>query len=659
MSLFLWGLVIIFVGGLASLISGRRAGLAFFFGAMGAVAGSIIAVIPAFKVLLHGITESFRLNWSIPFGSFFIQIDPLSAVFLIPILCLSAVAAVYGVGYLWAYRGKKNLGLAWFFYDLLLLGMALVVVAKNGILFLLAWEIMSLAPFFLIIFDDEKEKARDAGWTYLVATHIGMVFLLIFFIILTGQNGSMDFDRIGAIDGGTASFLFVLAVVGFGTKAGFMPLHVWLPEAHPAAPSHVSAVMSGVMIKIGIYGLIRAITFLGHPPLWWAWILIVIGASSGVVGVLFALAQHDLKRLLAYHSVENIGIIALGLGIGVLGISTGLPTLAVFGFAGCFFHIINHAIFKGLLFFGAGAVLHSSGTLEIDHLGGLIKRMPWTAVTFLVGAIAISGLPPLNGFASEFLIYLGVFKDGMSPGLVNIIPVLGVIGGLALIGGLAAACFTKAFGIVFLGQPRSKHSQQAHEVSIAMLLPMVILAILCVLLGVFSPLIIRVFGTAISNVTLLPQEVIQGQLSAGSSILSNVVIISVLLVVLICGLSLLRKWFLSGRNVAQTETWGCGYACPTARMQYTASSFAQPLVALFRFFLRTDSRNLPPKGIFPDRAFLQTDTADTSNKYLYRPLFKWIGFMLSKLQWIQHGRLQLYVLYIALTLLMLLIWKAL
>jgi hydrogenase-4 component B len=659
MSLFIWGLIIIFAGGLASLISGRRSGLACVFGAIGAVAGSIAAVIPAFKVLLHGITESFRLNWSIPFGSFFIQIDPLSSVFLIPILCLSAIAAIYGVGYLWARRGKKNLGIAWFFYDLLLLGMVLVVVAKNGILFLLAWEIMSLAPFFLIIFDDEKEKARDAGWTYLVAAHIGMAFLLIFFLILAGQNSSMDFDKIGVIDGGIASFLFVLAVVGFGTKAGFIPLHVWLPEAHPAAPSHASAVMSGVMIKTGIYGLVRAMTFLGHPPVWWAWILIGIGASSGVIGVLFALAQHDLKRLLAYHSVENIGIITLGLGIGVLGISTGSPILAVFGFAGCFFHIINHALFKGLLFLGAGAVLHSSGTLEIDHLGGLIKRMPWTALTFLTGAVAISGLPPLNGFASEFLIYLGVFKDGMSHGLVNIIPVLGVIGGLALIGGLAAACFTKAFGIVFLGQPRSKHSQHAHEVNIAMLLPMATLAIVCVLMGVFSPFIIRVFDTAISNVTLLPQEVIQNQLNAGSSILSNVVIVSVLLAALICGFALLRKWLLSGRRVEQIETWGCGYVRPTARMQYTASSFAQPLVDLFRLFLRTDSRNVPPKGIFPDRAFLQTDTADTSNKYLYQPLFKWIGLMLSKLQWVQHGRLQLYVLYIALTLLMLLIWKAL
>ncbi|MBN1435532.1 MAG: hypothetical protein JW936_00530 [Sedimentisphaerales bacterium] len=657
MSLFLLGLSIIFIGGLASLISGRRA-LASFFGVTGVVAGCVIAVVPAFRVLFNGVAESFRFDWTMPFGSFFLQIDSLSAIFLIAILGLSAIAAIYGMGYLGAYREKKNLGVVWFFYNLLLLGMSLVVVAQNGILFLLAWEIMSLAPFFLIIFDDEKEKARNASWTYLVATHIGMVFLLLFFIILAGKTGSMDFDKIVVMDSVKAGFLFILAVIGFGTKAGFITLHVWLPEAHPAAPSHASAVMSGVMIKTGIYGLVRAITLLGHPPVWWAWVLIGISAGSGVIGVLFALAQHDLKRLLAYHSVENIGIITLGLGIGVLGMSIGSPILAVFGFAGGFFHVINHAIFKGLLFLGAGSVLHGSGTLEIDHLGGLIKRMPWTAVTFLVGAVAISGLPPLNGFASEFLIYLGVFKDGMSHGLANIIPALGVIGGLALIGGLAAACFTKAFGIVFLGEPRSKHAHQAHEVHIAMVLPMVILAILCVLMGVFSPLIIGFFGGAISTITSLPQEVVQGQLNTGSGILSNVVIVSVLLVVLIFGFALLRKWLLSGRSVSEMETWGCGYARPTARMQYTASSFAQPLVFLFRLFLRTARKDSPREGLFPDRAFLQTDTADTSSKYLFQPLFKGISFLFSQLRWIQHGWLQLYVLYIAITLLILLIWKA-
>jgi hydrogenase-4 component B len=657
MSLLICACCIIFTGAIFALITCKRPKVCTVFGVAAVVLGGIIGLIPSVRVLLTGTSESLRLDWNIPLGVFFIEIDPLSSVFLIPIFFLSALAAVYGIGYLSSQADKKNLGSHWFFYNLLLLGMVLVVVARNGMLFLLAWEVMSLASFFLIVFDHEEKQVRDAGWTYLFATHIGTAFLLVFFIILSSRNGSLDFDKIPVFTGVTANILFLLAIVGFGTKAGFMPLHVWLPEAHPAAPSHVSAVMSGVMIKTGIYGLIRALTFLGPPPAWWCWLLIGIGVGSGVLGVLFALAQHDLKRLLAYHSVENIGIIALGMGVGLLGVSIGSPTLAVLGFAGCLFHVINHAVFKGLLFLGVGAVLHSSGTREIDRLGGLIKLMPWTALTFLVGAIAISGLPPLNGFASEFLIYLGVFRDGMNGGLVTIVSMLAVIGGLALIGGLAAACFTKAFGIVFLGQPRSEYAQHTREVTITMLLPMLILAVCCILLGLFSPLLVSSAGAVIGQVTLLPQDVIHGQLDANSRILKKVVIVSAILLGMIGILALLRKWLLSGRTVEQTVTWDCGYARPTARMQYTASSFAQPMAALFNFFLRIRSKFSPPKGIFPDQVFLHTDMPDMSREYIYEPMFERISLMLAKFKWIQHGRLQIYVLYIALTLWMLLIWK--
>ncbi len=297
--------------------------------------------------------------------------------------------------------------------------MTLVLVARNAVLFLSAWELMAVSSFFLVTFEHERESVRSAGWIYLVATHLGTGFLLAFFILMGRETGSMNFD-VWAAQGihtqGLAGILFLMAVVGFGTKAGFMPFHVWLPEAHPAAPSHVSALMSGVMIKTGIYGLLRAFTFLGAPPLWWGWLFIGIGLSSGVLGVLFALAQHDLKRLLAYHSVENIGIIALGIGVGLLGQNTGSPALVALGFGGALLHVLNHALFKGLLFLGAGAVAHSAGTREIDRLGGLLKQMPWTAATFLIGAAAISGLPPLNGFVSEFLIFLGAFKGGISGG---------------------------------------------------------------------------------------------------------------------------------------------------------------------------------------------------------------------------------------------------
>jgi hydrogenase-4 component B len=657
MSLFLWGLVIIFAGGLASLFSGRRPGLAILLGSASAVIGSIVAIIPAFKTLLTGKSESLRLNWNMPAGSFFIQIDPISALFLIPILGLTAISAIYGFQYLWSYREKKNLGVPWFFYNLLLAGMMMVVVARNGLLFLIAWEIMSLASFFLVTFEYEQQMVRQAGWVYLIATHIGTAFLIAFFILLGQHAGSLDFDRISAVPPVLANMLFVLALIGFGTKAGFMPLHVWLPYAHPAAPSHVSAVMSGVMIKTGIYGIVRTLMILGMPPEWWCWLLIGIGAISGVLGVLFALAQHDLKRLLAYHSVENIGIITIGLGVGLLGININSPVLAILGFAGGLLHVVNHAVFKGLLFLSAGAVLHGAKTGHIDLLGGLIKRMPWTAFTFLVGSIAICGIPPLNGFVSEFLIYLGIFKNGISARFASIIPALVVIGSLALIGGLALACFTKAFGIIFLGEQRSEQAKQAHEAGFFMKASMIILAGFCVLLGICSPLIIKSIENVILEITSMPADLIHDELASASAVLTNIVIISFILIGLAAVFAVMRKYMLSSRGIRMVGTWDCGYAKPDSRMQYTAASFAQPIADLFKLFLRNLKKNSPVKGIFPAQSAFHTDTSDISEKYMYQPLFNWVNSLFSKLQWLQQGRLQIYILYIALTLWILLIWK--
>ncbi|MBN2590045.1 MAG: hypothetical protein JXA96_09290 [Sedimentisphaerales bacterium] len=657
MPLFLLGLFIIFVGGLGSLISSRKAVLASFIGAMGTVVGSIIAIIPTFQVLLHGKTETLRLNWSIPSGSFFIQIDAISAFFLIPILALSAIVSIYGSEYLLAYRQQKNLGVPWFFYNLLLIGMSLVVVARNGVLFLIAWEIMSLSSFFLVTFEYEKPAVRQAGLIYLIAMHIGTAFLIVFFILLGHHAGSLDFDKISGVPSSLANILFLLAIVGFGTKAGFMPLHVWLPYAHPAAPSHVSAVMSCVMIKTGIYGLVRALTILGMPPAWWCWLLILIGATAGILGVLFALAQHDLKRLLAYHSVENIGIITIGLGVGLLGINMNSPVLAVLGFTGGLFHVINHAAFKGLLFLGAGAVLHSCKTGHIDSLGGIIKRMQWTAFTFLIGSIAICGLPPLNGFVSEFLIYLGVYKNNIGGGFEAMIFVLIVIGSLSLIGGLALACFAKAFCITFLGLPRSECAQHAHEVGFGMKFSMVTLAFLCVLLGIFSPLVIKSAENVILEISPFQLQDIQGELEAASTILWNIVLVSLILFVMIIGFSVLRKMLLRDRIIKETVTWDCGYAKPDSRMQYTATSFAQPLTNLFKLFLPTREDVSLSKGIFPSKSAFHSDTSDIGEKYIYKPVYRLINLFVSKLRWLQHGRLQIYVLYIALTLLILLIWK--
>jgi formate hydrogenlyase subunit 3/multisubunit Na+/H+ antiporter MnhD subunit len=658
--LLLFAVAILLVGAVAVLLLSRADRNFSWLGAGSVVIAAVSGCIPAIQVLLQGTTEGLRLPWPVPFGEFFIELDPLSAWFLLPTLLLAALSAIYGVGYLRVWQGKRSLGPVWFFYCLLVLGMMLVLVARNAVLFLIAWELMALASFFLVTFEHERESVREAGWIYFVATHLGTAFLLAFFLLLARETGSMDFTvwaEKGIHTEGLAGILFLLAVIGFGTKAGFMPLHVWLPEAHPAAPSHVSALMSGVMIKTGIYGLLRTFTFLGAPPLWWGWGLIAIGLTSGVLGVLFALAQHDLKRLLAYHSVENIGIITLGLGAGLLGVSVGSPVLIVLGFGGGLLHVVNHALFKGLLFLGAGAVLHGAGTREIDHLGGLLKRMPWTAATFLIGAVAISGLPPLNGFVSEFLIFLGAFKGGVSVGGAIAVPLFALVAGLALIGGLAAACFTKAFGIVFLGEPRSEHASQAHEADWTMRLPMLILAAGCVLIGLFAPVVVGSLETVLESITKLQPAVVSGNLATTTSPLSYVMMGAVAFLALLTALVLLRRGLLAHRRVEADATWGCGYAQPTSRMQYTASSFAQSLIDLFGPLLGTKKKISSPCGLFPEEAALKTTTPDISHEEMYRPIFERVNEWLSQLRWVQHGKVQLYVLYIAVTLIVLLIWE--
>jgi len=659
-TLLLLAMAILLVGAMAALLLSRTDQKFPWLGACTVVVAAIAGCIPAIQVLLGGATEQFHFPWPVPYGEFFIELDPLSAWFLLPTLLLSALCAIYGVGYLRSWQGKRSLGPVWFFYGLLVLGMVLVLLALNAVLFLFAWELMAVASFFLVTFEHERASVRKAGWIYFVATHLGTAFLLAFFLLLARETGSMDFNvwvKQGIHTQGLAGILFLLAVVGFGTKAGFMPFHVWLPEAHPAAPSHVSALMSGVMIKTGIYGLLRAFTFLGAPPLWWGWGLIAIGLTSGVLGVLFALAQHDLKRLLAYHSVENIGIMALGLGVGLLGMNTGSSVLIVLGFGGALLHVLNHALFKGLLFLGAGAVLHGTKTLEIDHLGGLLKRMPWTAAIFLIGAVAISGLPPLNGFVSEFLIFFGAFKGGTLFGGAIAASLLALIAGLALIGGLAVACFTKAFGIVFLGEPRSEHVARAHEAGWTMRLPMLALAAGCVLIGLLAPVVVESLQTVLESFTRLEPVAVGENLATVASPLTFVLIGTGAFLLLLLSLILLRRGLLTGRRVGQSTTWGCGYAQPTSRIQYTASSFAQPLTDLFKPLLGTRKRILKPQGIFPPEAALETMTPDISNEEMYRPMFERAEAWLSRLRWLQHGNVQLYVLYIAATLIVLLVWK--
>jgi len=658
MRLILISMMILFFSGLCSFFTGRNPRFANIVGAGGTVLGCLIGLVPAAIVLWTGQTMAIHRPWQVPFGSFSLQIDALSAFFLFTILILSAVAAIYGNTYLWDYRKRKNLGASWLFFNILVASMILVVISHNGMLFLMAWEIMSLASFFLVTFEDENENVRRAGWIYLVATHIGTAFLFVLFILLAHQGPSLDFDHFissGLNGTSMAGLAFLLSVIGFGTKAGFAPFHVWLPEAHPAAPSHVSAVMSGVMIKTGIYGLLRTLTFLGQPEPWWGWLLIAIGLGSGILGVLFALAQHDLKRLLAYSSVENIGIITLGLGLGVLGLSLNQPALAVLGFGGCLLHVLNHALFKGLLFLGAGAVLHATGVRNMEQLGGLMRQMPWTGTIFLIGSFAICGLPPLNGFVSEFLIYVGAF---MGTGLSGVsLSSIGVITGLAAIGGLAAACFTKAFGIVFLGEPRHTPALLGHEIGWGMRIPMMLLALGCLAIGFFAPTVISAMAPVIGNVTGLLKIDIDTHLAVVTVPLQRVTALSCIFILILGFLIYLRRHLLSDRTPAQCNTWDCGFVRPTARMQYTASSYAQPITSMFGFFLQTHRKIHTPEGLFPAKASLHTHTDDVFLRGLFLPLFRGIERILLPLHRLQQGRVQIYILYVAVTILALLIWN--
>ncbi len=656
MDIWIYLTAILLISGVFALCLSRFVRLANYLGGIGVMAACILGLW-ALAVNFNNFNSVFSLIWPVPYGAFSIALDTLGALFLFPIFILSGLAALYGLEYLRHYYGKKNIGSAWFFFSLLVASMVLVVIARNAILFLLAWEAMSVSSFFLVLFEGEKKEAGRAGLVYLIAAHIGTLFLLVMFVLLGQSSGSFDFAEWKITTSAfMPSIIFLCALIGFGTKAGFMPVHIWLPEAHPAAPSHVSAVMSGVMIKTGIYGLVRIITFLGAPCAWWGYLLIGIGMASGFLGVLFALAQHDLKRLLAYHSIENIGIISMGIGLGVLGMSLGNPVLMVMGFAGGLLHVVNHAFFKGLLFLGAGAVLHETGTRKIDVLGGLLKKMPITGFCFLIGAAAICGLPPLNGFISEFLIYFASFKGVLGSTSIVVVS-LGIIAFLALIGGLAVACFTKAFGIIFLGEPRSSHCQAAREPGILMRTSMLALAGICVFIGVVSPFIIGFLGRVIVDVTGAALSMIETTLFETIHPLICIVTVAFFFCISILLIAGLRRVLFKGRSIERVLTWDCGYAKPEPRMQYTASSFAQPIVDFFKGILRTQKHTSKIKEYFPDKLFFNTETADLFSENIFRPILKFVHRVVEKLTWVQHGQLQFYILYIWVTLLALFIWK--
>ena len=655
MSPLLWLVILPLAGGLAAVVDGRSRTRSALWAQAGLLGGLAAAFMPMVSVLTSGNSFSLSLPWSMVGGRFELILDPLSAFFLLPVVLLGPLFAFYGGPYMRHYEGVGwRHGVHWFFYNLLAVGMILVLLARNGLLFMLAWEVMSLAPFFLVLFHDREKAARHAAWVYLVAGHIGGILLLLFFLLLGTSGPNLDFSTFHPqlFSGAMRNLLFMLAFLGFGVKAGILPVHVWLPEAHPAAPSHVSAFMSGVMIKMGIYGILRAVILLGGPVYSWGMILVVTGVVSGILGVLFALAQHDLKRLLAYHSVENIGIILLGLGVGMIGISQGRPAVAVFGLAGGLLHVLNHSLFKGMLFLGAGSIQQQCATLDIDELGGLKKRMPITAFCFLVGSAAICGLPPLNGFISEFLIYFGAVHGQTILPAATAWPLLLTLAGLALIGGLAAACFVKACGIVFSGSPRSSHAENAVETGASMYLPMGALAVACIVIGLIAPLFFRLVFFPLAS--LLPASMLKAPFAVATGQLRIISLFAASVIVVGLALSLVRRILLKGRMVGREPTWGCGYQYPNARMQYTASSFARPITLFFDTLLRSRLEGGVPGELVPTRIGVRTNTPDPLTRFCFTPLFVGITGFLGLLRWMQHGRVQLYILYIIITLFLLL-----
>jgi hydrogenase-4 component B len=615
------------------------------------VAGAAAGLFGAALVLSGGRAVEVHRAWTAPFATLALRLDALSALFLLPIFGISAAAAVYGLAYFpQAARGGRAVLLELWF-GLATAAMALLVVAANAMLFLVAWEVMALCGFFLVLTEHEKEPVQQAAFVYLASAHVATLALFALFSLLGSAAGSFDFARIAEARLAPGAAVFALLVGGFGLKAGIMPLHFWLPGAHAAAPSHVSALLSGVLLKTGIYGLLRVSGLLAPPPLWWGLGLLAAGGASAVLGVAFALAQHDLKRLLAYHSVENIGIIAMGIGLALVGRALGDPTLVFLGFAGAALHVVNHALFKALLFFGAGAVDHACGTREIDLLGGLARAMPATALLFLVGSVAIAGLPPLNGFVSEWLVYLGALRALSTRAPLAAWAALAAPA-LALVGGLAAACFAKVHGVVFLGSARSDRATRAHEAPRAMLAPMAALAAACAAIGLFPAAALPALRRGAAAWSQLAPAALAPPSERAAEAAGTITLAAAALLAAVAAVALWRR---RARGPV-AETWGCGYAAPTARMQYTGSSFAQMLTLRFGWAFFPRARVEPPRGPFPASAAFSSHVPDTVLDVMLLPATRLATGAGERVRRLQRDKVQGQALLVVVALLGLLAW---
>jgi hydrogenase-4 component B len=666
LNLFVGMLTSFAAGAAGGLLAGRSPRVSRVVGHSFALLGGLFGLGLGMAGLAGG-TLTVSVAWILPIGGVALGLDQLSSFFILVIAIAGVPSALYAIGYAREYEGRYSIAGMGVALNLFLASMALVVMARNALTFLALWEMMALASYFLVMTEKDKRETEQAGWLYFVMTHAGFACLLVGFLLLSAATGSMEFAvwHAGAASLGSATrnLIFLLLAVGFGSKSGLIPLHIWLPQAHPAAPSHVSALMSGVMIKLGVYGLVRVgFDWLGAGPSWWGGGLLVVGAISAVLGVLYAMVDPDLKRLLAYSSVENIGIIMLGVGAAMLFQTYQLPALGALALVASLYHTLNHAVFKSLLFMGAGAVLYAAHTRNMEEMGGLIKRMPQTAVCFLVGSVAIAALPPFNGFISEWITFQSLLLSFQIPDkAVNLTFALS-IAALALTSGLAAACFIKAFGISFLALPRSEPARNAREVGFSMRAAMALLAVACLALGVAPFAVLQLLSkTTAALLGAAPDmEFTWNRIAANDGFATvSPLWIAVALAGLLASIPIALRIFKANTARRYYETWGCGRAVQTARFEYTAASFANPFKRVFsllykpvkelaiefhpesRFFVRTISYRNDARSVFEDA--------------LYGPLNRMLRSVAERVRLLQSGNINVYLLYILVTLVVLLL----
>lgn len=549
--------------------------------------------------LVGGGVEHATLPLGLPWLPWQIRFDALAGFTFTLIGVVVAAVALYGPGYVREFEyGRDPLPALGGFTGLFVAGMLLVVLADDAFLFMIAWELMSLASYFLVAFQHENAANRRSAFLYLLMAQLGGVVILLGFGVLAAFGGGFGFDamRAASVPSAWATVAFLLALVGFGMKAGLVPLHVWLPEAHPVAPSHISALMSGVMLKVAVYGFVR-VTYdlIGTIQTGWGVTVLLVGAVSALLGVLYALMQQDLKAMLAYSSVENVGIIFIGLGLSLTFLGSGYPVLGVLGLVAALYHTFGHALFKSLLFLGAGAVLHATHERDLEYMGGLLQRMPWTGLFFLLGCISIAALPPFNGFVSEWLTFQTALQAwSLESGVLRtLIPAAAAV--LALTGALAAACFVRAYGIAFLGKARSRHVRKAREVGLGMRLAQGILAFGCLLLGVLPTSVLEILnevprqlvGTGLSQATANGWLWLTPVTAETASYAAPLVVFGILLAGGVAALVLKRGKL---RKVRRAAPWDCGFSRPDARMQYTATAFSQPLRRVFGLLMRVEEQ---------------------------------------------------------------------